>query len=67
MGGRGQSWPTEDPPGWGAAVDNGAMTDQIEALLEELEAADPGAAPDISDRLVDLLGEALDPDPDGDD
>ena len=43
------------------------MTDQIEALLEELEAADPGAAPDISDRLVDLLGEALDPDPDGDD
>ena len=67
VGGRGQSWPTEDPPGWGAAVDNGAMTDQIEALLEELEAADPGAAPDISDRLVDLLGEALDPDPDGDD
>ena len=41
------------------------MTDQIEALLEELEAADPGDAPDISDRLVDVLGEALDPDPDG--
>ena len=41
------------------------MTDQIEALLEELEAADPGDAPDISDRLVDVLGESLDPDPDG--
>jgi hypothetical protein len=41
------------------------MIDQIEALLEKLEAADPGDAPDISDRLVDVLGEALDPDPDG--
>jgi hypothetical protein len=41
------------------------MTDQIEALLKELEAADPGEAPDIFDRLVDVLGESLDPDPDG--
>jgi hypothetical protein len=41
------------------------MIDQLEALLEELEAADPGDAPDISDRLVDVLGEALDPDSDG--
>ncbi len=42
------------------------MSDQIEALLQELEGADPGDAPDISDRLVEVLGEALDPDPDGD-
>jgi hypothetical protein len=48
-------------PRWIMAV----MTDQIEALLEDVEAADPGDAPDISDRLVDVLGEALDPDPDG--
>jgi hypothetical protein len=48
-------------PRWIMAV----MIDQIEALLEELEAADSGDAPDISDRLVDVLGESLDPDPDG--
>jgi hypothetical protein len=41
------------------------MIDQIEALLEELEAADPGDASDISDQLVDVLGEALDSDADG--
>ena len=55
----------EDPPGGAPRWIMAVMTDQIEALLEGLEAADPGDAPEISDRLVDVLGDALDPDPDG--
>lgn len=31
----------------------------VESLVSELEAADPAAAPDLADALVELLGAAL--------